>query len=170
VCTDIEDLQFLSAFESGVREAFSLSTAAHKYRFSIALKWQFIRPEALYGENAPRRGSEIDMGAHYALFAGCPLVMTTGAPSVNARVGERIFLSTEPVSRRTLAHEFGHLLGFEDAYLRGYDDDLGDPYGVTIVEWSGLSSDLMGNSRGGQVSAEMIDTLITAYGNPISKQ
>ena len=169
VCTDIEDLQFLSAFENGVREAFSLSVAAQKYRFSIELKWRIIRPEALYGGNAPRRGSEIDMGAHYALFAACPLVMTTGASSLNARVGERIFLSTEPVSRKELAHEFGHLLGFEDAYLRGYDGKSGDPYGVTIVEWSGLSSDLMGDSGGGQVSSEMIDTLITAYGNRVSE-
>lgn len=62
VCTDIEDLQFLSAFESSVREAFSLSAAAEKYWFSIELKWRIIRPEVLYGENAPRRGSEIDVG------------------------------------------------------------------------------------------------------------
>jgi hypothetical protein len=169
VCTDIEDLQFLSAFESGVREAFSLSSAAQKYRFSIELKWRIIRPETLYGGNAPRRGSEIDVGAHYALFTGCPLVMTTGAPSLNARVGKRIFLGTEPVSRRTLAHEFGHLLGFEDAYLRGFDGDPGDPYGVTIVEWTGLSPDLMGDSDGGQVSSEMIEILVTAYGGSLPR-
>ena len=66
-----------------------------------------------------------------------------------------------------LAHEFGHLLGFEDAYLRGYDGDPVDPYGVVIVEWSGLSSDLMGDSTRGQVNDEMINRLISAYGGPV---
>jgi hypothetical protein len=168
VCTDIEDSQFLSTFKTAVREVFSQSPAALEYRFSIALKWRIIRPEVLYGGNAPSRGAQINVAAHYALFVDCPLVITTGASSLNARVGERIFLSTEPVSRRTLAHEFGHLLGFEDAYLRGYDGNLEDIYGVTIVEWSGLSPDLMGDSDGGQVSSEMIETLIGAYGNPVA--
>jgi len=168
VCTDIENKRFRSAFEAGVQEVITQSSAAQKHRFSIALKWRIIRPEVLYGGNAPSRGAAINVGAHYALFADCPLVITTGASSLNARVGERIFLSTEPVSRRTLAHEFGHLIGFEDAYLRGYDGNPGDPYGVTIVEWSGLSSGLMGDSDGGQVSSEMIETLVRAYGNPVA--
>ena len=128
------------------------------------MKWLFVGVETLYPDGAPNRGAKIVMAAHHALFKGCPLVVTSGASSLNARVGSRIFLGTRPVSRRTLAHEFGHLLGFEDAYVRGYDGDPGDPYGVIIVEWTGLSSDLMGDSGRGQVSDEMINTLIIAYG------
>ena len=79
-------------------------------------------------------------------------------------VGDRIFLGTGTTSRRTLAHEFGHLLGFEDAYVRGYDGETGGPYGVVIVEWTGLTADLMGDSGRGRVSEEMITTLINAYG------
>lgn len=169
VCTDIEDSQFLTAFQLSVSEAFSLSSAAQAQRFSIELNWRMIRSDTLYGRNVPERGSSINMDIHYALFTDCPLVITTGASSLNARVGKRIFLGTEPVSRRTLAHEFGHLLGFEDAYLRGYDGDPGGPYGAIIVEWTGLSSDLMGDSKGGQVSAEMIEALVTAYGALLPK-
>ena len=79
-------------------------------------------------------------------------------------MGDHIFLGTGPLSRRELAHEFGHLLGFEDAYVRGYDGEPGDAYGVTVVEWTGLTAVLMGDSARGRASVEMITTLITAYG------
>ena len=168
VCTDIKDSEFLKTFKNGVTEYFNLSPAALAKQFSIELNWQMINPGNLYPEGVPGRGTDIDMKAHYALFTGCPLVLTTGAISLNAAVGSRIFLGTGPVSPRTLAHEFGHLLGFEDAYVRGYDGDPSDPYGVVIVEWTGLSSDLMGDSDRGEVSQEMIDTLITTYGDHFS--
>ena len=112
-----------------------------------------------------------DVETHRSLFPGCPLVLTTGASSTNALVGDRIVLDTSPVSRRTLAHEFGHLLGFSDAYIRGYDGEPDDPYGVVLVEWTGLTDDLMGSPGGGQVNEEMIEKLITAYGElPDQKQ
>jgi hypothetical protein len=164
VCTDIEDSDFLWAFQEGVQESFSRSPAARAARFAVDLQWRFIGATTLYPDGAPHRGAKIDMNAHRALFPGCPLVLTSGASSLNARVGSRIFLGTGPVSRRTLAHEFGHLLGFEDAYARGYDGEPGDAYGVVIVEWTGLTADLMGDSDRGQVSEAMITALITAYG------
>jgi len=165
VCTDIDDSNFLQAFKDGVQETFSLSAAARAEKFSVELSWQLISADTLYPDGVPVRGTHIDMDTHYALFTGCTLVLTSGAVSLNAGVGSRIFLGTGPVSPRTLAHEFGHLLGFEDAYLRGYDGDPVDPYGVVIVEWSGLSSDLMGDSERGQISDEMIKRLISAYGS-----
>ena len=58
----------------------------------------------------------------------------------------------------------GHLLGFDDAYLRGYDGRPEDEFGVVLVEWTGLNDDLMGNSSGGRVTVEMIERLIRAYG------
>jgi len=167
VCTDIEDSDFLRTFQEGVQESFSRSPAARAARFAVDLKWHFIGATTLYPDGAPHRGAKIDMNAHRALFPGCPLVLTSGASSLNARVGSRIFLDTGPVSQRTLAHEFGHLLGFEDAYVRGYDGEPGDAYGVVFVEWTGLTADLMGDSDRGQVSEAMIATLITAYGGPV---
>jgi hypothetical protein len=108
------------------------------------------------------------LDAHLALFPGCHFVLTTGASGTSAITGKHIVLGTDPVSSHTLAHEFGHLLGFEDAYVRGYDGDPGDPFGVVLVEWSGLKDDLMGDPGGGQVSDEMIETLIRAYDAPVS--
>ena len=68
------------------------------------------------------------------------------------------------MTRRTLAHEFGHLLGFSDAYLRSYRGDPRDPYGVVLVEWTGLIDNLMGSPEVGRVTEGMIETLIDAYG------
>ncbi len=164
VCTDIDDQDFLRVFNAGVQEAFSQSTPARAHGFSVDLKWRTIQVDSLYPDGAPVRGTRINMDEHRALFKGCPLVLTTGASSTSAMVGDRIFLGTKSVSRRTLAHEFGHLLGFEDAYVRGYDGEPGDAYGVIVVEWTGLTADLMGNSAHGRVSEKMITTLIAAYG------
>jgi hypothetical protein len=166
ICTDIEDEGFLQDFEQGVDESFNQSAAATEHRISVELNWREIAAETLYPDSAPRQGDTIDMASHLSKFIACPLVLTTGASSTHAMTGKRIVLGTDAVSRRTLAHEFGHLLGFEDAYIRGYDGDPGDPYGVVLVEWSGLTDDLMGNPDGGQVSHEMITTLISAYGEP----
>lgn len=163
VCTDIEDIEFLQVFNLGVDEAFNQSLAAAAHRFSLELNWRVIDTDILYPEGAPRRGERINVDSHLSLFKGCPLILTTGASSTNAWVGERIVLGTDPEQRRTLAHEFGHLLGFEDAYLRGYTGDPDGVYGVEFVEWTGLTDDLMGNPGGGLVSPEMIETLLTAY-------
>ncbi len=164
VCTDIEDKGFLQAFKQGVDEAFNQSLAVGAHRFSLQLNWRVVDADVLYPEGAPRRGDRIDVATHLSLFKDCPLILTTGASSTNAWVGKRIVLGTDPERRRTLAHEFGHLLGFEDAYLRGYTGDPDGVYGVEFVEWTGLTDDLMGDSDRGQVSEAMIATLITAYG------
>ena len=72
-------------------------------------------------------------------------------------------LGSDPLARRTLAHEFGHLLGFTDAYLRGFEGDPAGPFGVVFVEWWGLQQDLMGDAGRGRVSRDMIARLIEAY-------
>ena len=40
---------------------------------------------------------------------------------------------------------------------------------VVFVEWTGLSSDLMGDSGRGQVSEDMINTLIKTYSRAMSE-
>ena len=163
VCTDIEDSGFLQVFEQGVDEAFNQSVAARERRFSVRLNWHFMAAETLYPEGTPADGARIDADVHRALFGNCRMILTTGASSTYARVGDRVVLGTDPLSRRTLAHEFAHLLGFSDTYLRGFDGEQGDPYGVVLIEWSGLTDDLMSNPDGGKVSATMVETLLTAY-------
>jgi hypothetical protein len=169
VCTDITDQAFLQTFQAAVHEAFVASEAARSNSFAMVLNWRTRSPDALYNGRPPKRGAAINLAAHRVLFKGCSLVSTTGAASTHARVGSHIILGTDPINRRTLAHEFGHLLGFSDAYVRGYDGQPNDPYGVVLVEWTGITDDLMGNPGAGRVSAEMIAALIEAY-DPSSLQ
>jgi hypothetical protein len=53
------------------------------------------------------------------------------------------------VTVRTLAHEFGHVLGFRDGYVRGYRD-LGES-GFEILELTSDFDDIMSAPREGRV-------------------
>lgn len=163
LCTDIEDQGFLEVFHSSVDKVYSQSAMDSETLFSVELVWQLIAPEELYGGSPPARGARINEAEHRDLFAGCPLVLTTGGNDTHALVGDQVVLGTRPINARVLAHEFGHLLGFGDSYLRAYEGEPGNPYGVVLIEWTGLTDDLMGRPGEGQVSPAMIDALFTAY-------
>ncbi|MDP6540259.1 MAG: hypothetical protein QF903_10530 [Planctomycetota bacterium] len=166
VHTDIADEAFLGALVAGVDAAWNRASAMGAARLRIELTLVRRPIDELYPEGAPARGAAIDTDDHLARFGEGVLTLTTGAPSTHARVGRHILLGPGKVTPRTLAHEFGHLLGFTDAYLRGYDGSPGDRFGVVLVEWSGLRDDLMGASGGGRVSEGMVARLTEAYGAP----
>ena len=166
VLTDVDDAEFLSAFAAAVTTAFTQSEAARSRRFRIELTIEGLSVAELYPEGMPEPGTLVDEDAHLARFPEGALVLTTGAVSTHSYVGRYVQLGSEPLTHRTLAHEFGHLLGFSDAYLRGYDGTPGDPFGARIVEWHGLLDDLMGDPARGRVTEAMIDRLIEAYAQP----
>jgi hypothetical protein len=163
VHTDIDDDEFLEAFQQGVEAAFTNSKAARSQQFAVTLNIRRVTPAELYPEGAPARGTAIDVDKHLGFFPQGVLILTTGAESTHAWVGRNITVGPNPVSRRVLAHEFGHLLGFSDAYLRSYQGDPQDPYGVVLVEWNGLVDNLMGSPDDGRVTENLIETLIEAY-------
>jgi hypothetical protein len=162
--TDITDAEFLERFRRAVLAAFSESSAARARRFRVELTIARIAPESLYPGGPPAIGSAIDEKSHVALFPDGGLVLTTGAKHTHAFVGRYIQLGTEPTVKRTLAHEFAHLLGFKDAYLRAFEGTPEDPFGCVFVEWTGLRNDLMGSPSRGPVTVAMIDQLLQAYG------
>ncbi|MHC4838041.1 MAG: hypothetical protein ACYTF3_07635 [Planctomycetota bacterium] len=164
VLTDIDDEAFLAAFAEAVDDAWSGSEAAREQGLSIELVLEPVDLGTLYPEGAPEVGQTIDPKEHVARFPVDTLVMTTGGKSTHAWNGRCLVLGPGTIAPRTLAHEFGHLLGFSDSYLRGFDGRLDDPYGVVLVEWTGLLDDLMGNVSGGVVREPLVDRLVTAYG------
>jgi hypothetical protein len=64
-------------------------------------------------------------------------------------VGRYVALAPGDLSTRTLAHEFGHVLGFRDGYIRGYRD-LGER-GFEILELTSVFDDIMSAPRDGHV-------------------
>ena len=164
IATDVEDDAFLEAFEAAIDEAWSSCEAATELRFRVSLEIRRIAPGELYPEGVPERGADIVMDDHLARFPEGLLVLTTGAANLHARLGRCILLGPASIQPRVLAHEFGHLLGFQDAYLRGYDGDPGGPFGVRVIEWVGLMDDLMGGPGIGRVTEAMIEQLLAAYG------
>jgi hypothetical protein len=164
VATDIEDDTYLDEVRRAVEQTWSEAEAARERRFVLEVRWRRLAPDALYPGGTPARGAAIDVQRHRDRFPEEALVLTSGAKSTHAWTGRSVLLGPSPLHRRTLAHEFGHLLGFDDAYLRGYEGDPAGPWGATLFEWVGLRDDLMGNPTGGRVTARMVDRLLEAYG------
>lgn len=161
VVTDIEDASFRAHLVRAVQTTWNDSPAALQAKLTINLELTALTPAELYGGNAPAAGATIDEATHLGRFEAGALVITTGAARTHAIVGRYVQLGTDPLSARQLAHEVGHLLGFADAYLRGFEE--AGKFGVIVVEWSGLQDDLMGSPSSGRVTTGMIQQLLDAY-------
>jgi hypothetical protein len=164
IWTDVTDAAFLAAFRESVAEAYTRSEAALASHLSIEITWHPVSATELYAGAPPEPGSAIDTVAHIARFPPDVLVLTTGGNSMHSWVSRAIVLGPAPIVRHSLAHEFGHLLGFSDVYLRGFDGSVDAPFGALIVEWTGLADDLMGSPTVGRVTSEMIAKLVETYG------
>lgn len=168
VLTDVEDEAFLAVFEEAVRAAWTEAEACDEVGLRVVLELERVAPAELYPEGAPEPGATLDLEDHLARFersGDAPLVLTTGAESTHAILGRYVQIGVRDVKPRVLAHEFGHLLGFSDAYLRGYEGDPEGRWGVRVIEVTGLLDDLMGSPARGRTSRAMIEELARAYGH-----
>jgi len=142
VYTDIEDQEFLMKAKSTIEELWQARDGDLTYL--VEIEFRKVPPKA-------ERGERIDVRAHSSEFPEDGAVLTTGAQTTHSLVGRYTALAPGDVSTRTLAHEFGHLLGFRDGYVRGYRD-LGDS-GFEILELTSVFDDLMSAPREGHVQA-----------------
>jgi len=161
IATDIADAPFLERFRAAIATEWTNSPAARRHQLTVEVDVRVLSAGELGA--APPPGQVAAAATLLARFPEGTMVLTTGVASTHAILGRGILLGTDPVRPRELAHEFGHLLGFQDAYLRAFEGSPQDPYGVVLVEWDGLLDDLMGASREGQVDDRMIERLIAAY-------
>lgn len=140
VYTDIEDDDFLAKAKSAIEESWQTTDGEMAYRLEIEIRR--VPPVG-------NRGDRIDMRAHAARFPEDGAVLTTGAETTHSLVGRYVALAPGDLSTRTLAHEFGHVLGFRDGYVRGYRD-LGER-GFEIMELTSVFDDIMSAPREGHV-------------------
>ena len=148
--TDIEDEGFLAEARRTIEEMWRAGEGGIEYAVEIDLR--LVPAQQLYRTgNVPRRGDHLDLRPHAGRFPNDGAVLTTGAEATHSLVGRYVALGPGELSKRTLAHEFGHLLGFRDGYVRGYQD-LGEK-GFEILELTSVLDDIMTAPRQGNVRA-----------------
>ena len=155
VVTDIEDTAFVRAAQSTIERLWSRRVNDRGYR--LVLDVRFVQPIDLYcpttqpGCAPPARGAAIDLASHLARFPASLAVVTTGGTQPHVIGGRAMILGPRDVAARVLAHEFGHILGFDDAYLRGFRNLGSDGY--AILELVPDRADIMAASGFGEAQA-----------------
>jgi tetratricopeptide (TPR) repeat protein len=168
--TDITDAAFVDAFKRAVETHWHVHDGDDEYRMILAINT--VSPACLYcapkgADKArtahcipPAKGEHIDLKAHVARFPTGAAILTTGAASLQLVDNRAIVLGPHDVAPRTLAHEFGHVLGFPDVYLRGYKDLGAD--GFEVMELVRNFADIMMSPGAGSVLPRHFRELIEA--------
>lgn len=155
IYTDIDDEAYLARIEEVAENLWEADGAA--WRLDVVFR--VVGPAQLYAPEAPpSRGAHIDLTRHVARFASDGAVLTTGAESTHALVGRAVLLGAGAMTGRTIAHEIGHLLGFPDGYVRGYEDLGEQGYEIREVIWN--FDDLMTAPASGSISRAHFQLII----------
>jgi hypothetical protein len=159
IYTDIDDDAYISQVRTVVEETWRAEEAGTRY--SVELDLRKLPANELYrGRTAPLNGEHIDIEKHVSRFPTDGGVITTGAEFTHGSVGRYVALGPGDLAPKTLAHEFGHILGFNDGYVRGYND-LGER-GFEILELTAFFDDIMSAPREGHVQATHFKLLLEA--------
>jgi hypothetical protein len=140
--TDIQDQAYLEQVRSTIESYWQVLDEGTQYRVEVE-----FRPHA--ASPMPPAGAHIDLRSHAMRFPQDGAILTTGGETTYAFVGRFIALGPGDLSFRALAHEFGHVLGFRDGYVRGYQD-LGSE-GFEIMEVTSSFDDIMSSPTEGRV-------------------
>jgi hypothetical protein len=157
--TDIDDQNFVEAVKEKIENIWRLRDGDEEFRVELAIAC--ITSDQLYsGHRPPALGDQIDLPEHLARFPRDAAVLTTGALTTHFYRGA-IVLGSEDIAPSILAHEFGHVLGFSDKYIRGYRD-LGRN-GFQVMEVVANPDDIMGAPESGAVLRHHFDRILEQY-------
>jgi hypothetical protein len=147
VFTDIEDQDFVAAAKRIIESTWQIR--GPKKTFRVELEVSYFSSALLYaGLVKPATGTPLDLRRHLARFPSGGAILTTGALTTHVQ-DYAIVLGPRAITPRILAHEFGHILGFRDGYIRGYKN-LGKD-GFQITEVIAFPEDIMAAPSTGRV-------------------
>jgi hypothetical protein len=153
--TDIDNQDFVDFAKSEIEKLWHLRDAGDEFRVKLTIS--YMPGSRLYKERLlPQRGDKVAY-EHLDLFPSDGAILTTGALTTHV-YGRAIVLGPHDISPRVLAHEFGHVLGFKDAYFRGYKD-LGKD-GFQVMEVVAEPDDIMGAAGTGAVLRSHFERLL----------
>ncbi|HYN83453.1 MAG TPA: hypothetical protein VES88_18385 [Gemmatimonadaceae bacterium] len=129
--TDIVDSAFVESARAAIEDGWYVRDGEDEFR--VMLDVRRVRPSQLYpnGE-VPANGAHIVIPEHVKRFPPDGAVLTTGG-NLTYLFGRSIILGPHSIAHGTLVHEFGHILGFKDAYFRSFEDGGEDGYKVLEV-------------------------------------
>jgi hypothetical protein len=163
VYTDIEDAAYLEHLRQAVMAKWHVTDSDEDDVLDIVFRP--LAPSTVESP-PPARGAHLDVAAHLARFPLDGAVLTTGASSTYAMPGRAVVLGPLELSPNTLAHEFGHLLGFIDGYFRGYRDRGAN--GFDVLEIVPDATDIICAPGAGQVKKSHYDALFEALGTRVT--
>ena len=145
--TDIKDHEYVAAIKKIIENTWQLIDGKNRYR--VELDVTHVATEVLYmNEDQPSAGQKIEIRRHLEHFPSGAAILTTGALTTHVQK-HAIVLGPHPIAPQVLAHEFGHILGFRDRYVRGYTN-LGKD-GFQVMEVVADSDDIMAATASGVV-------------------
>ena len=154
--TDIEDRDFVTEVKRIIETTWRLAGPKNTYR--VELDVSYISADLLYADSGkPPQGVELNIRRHLERFPAGGAILTTGAVTTHVQ-DYAIVLGPHPVSPQLLAHEFGHILGFRDRYIRGYKN-LGEN-GFQIMEVIADPRDIMAATAHGLVLPNHFSSLV----------
>lgn len=156
--TDIADEAFVDQVKQIIESTWRLPEGETAY--AVHLEVTYLSPDALYGGSEPKAGERVDLSTHLAKFPPNGAILTTGGITTHAR-DRAIILGPHPLTPGIVAHEFGHVLGFRDRYVRGYKN-LGKE-GFQVLEIVADPEDIMAATSQGLVREKHFSRLAAEH-------
>jgi hypothetical protein len=111
IATDVTDRRYLAEIEGALDTHWNQSSWARSQGASFVIRWTFIPFDREFA------AGKSSMENHLKRFPENEAGLTTGGLTTFTR-GQVLVLGPGKIQPRTLAHEIGHLLGFNDCYFR----------------------------------------------------